>query len=523
MQECGSVPGVAYVIAHPEQPFSLVKTILPISRQLRRHHYGLVVLPVATTTRIEYLNVEFAALPLRFERIATYTPDGRWMERDEKQFIRQDLMTSLFLMLAEWADTPLLFMLLFAAQLLRPIRWLRERIENALGLSRTPRKIMHCISSLGLGGAQRQMLKVMKALGSRYHVSLTMLNGNDQFFGAELEKMRVRSRVLNHGSHAYVISALRLRRVLREEQIDVLHTWLPQANVVGALAGFLAGTPCVVTSERNVSSNKLIWYPQWWFRLADALAARLCTVASTNAEAVRDDFARYTWTRRESVAVVYNGSQDDEFQILDENARRQMRTDLGISGEEAVVGIFGRLEPEKDHGTFLRAIQGAAQRVGNLRALVVGGGSLQTQVQALAGEFQVSERVQFLGSRHDATSLMQICDLVVLTSTSEGMPNALLEAQHLGIAAVTTDAGGSGEVVQHGRTGFVVPIGDHASLAKYIERLLTNPEMLAGFGRAARRRIRTEFTVERTVSGFEALYLKKSLESDEAVLAADCG
>ena len=303
MAECSSLPGVERVLAHPDRPFSLLKTMPWISRELRHHFYDFVVLPVATPTRTEYLNVELAALPLHFARIATFTPDGRWMERARQQFFREDILKGLLLLLAERIDAPLLFLLLLAAQFMRPFRWLKEIILSVTGTSNTPRRVMHCISSLGMGGAQRQMLKVIKALGPRYDVSLCMLNGNDLFFGAQLEKIGVRSRVLNQGSHAYALSALRLCRLLRSERIDVLHTWLPQANVVGALAGFLAGTSCIVTSERNITSNKLIWYPQWWFRWADALAARLCTVVSTNANAVRDDFVRYTWLRRKSVAV----------------------------------------------------------------------------------------------------------------------------------------------------------------------------------------------------------------------------
>jgi glycosyltransferase involved in cell wall biosynthesis len=504
-EECRSLPGVQNVLLHPDRPFSLLKTIPGIAHTLRLDHYALVVLPVSTPTRTGYLNVELAALSLRFRRIATFTPDGRWIERGKRQFLREDVIKGLLLLLAEWADAPLLILMLLAAQSVRPIRWLRKRVFGVPEVLPGAR-IMHCISSLGMGGAQRQMLKVMKSLAPRYDVSLCMLNGNDLFFASQLDRIGVRSTVLSRGSHAYALSALRLCRLLREDRIDVLHTWLPQANVVGALAGFFAKTPCIVTSERNITSNKYIWYPQWWFRLADSLAARLCTVVSTNAEAVRDDFARYTLLPRKCIAVIYNGSEDDEFQTLDESIKERLRAKLNLDRDHRVVGIFGRLEPEKDHATFLRAIRSTTEHFENLRVLIVGGGSLEGQTRALAGEFGLFGCVRFLGSRTDATSLMQICDVVVLSSTSEGMPNALLEAQHLGIPVVTTDAGGSREIVRHGETGYVVPIGHHDELARHIEILLASPQIAQKFGDAARRRIHREFTLHRTVSGFEELY-----------------
>jgi glycosyltransferase involved in cell wall biosynthesis len=452
---------------------------------------------------MDYLNVDLAMVPIRFARIATYTPDGCWVEREKKFFLLHDIVQDLC---STYADVPCLFLLLLLAHFMRPFRWFKRRISRVLGSPARPQRIMYCIPSMGMGGAQRQMLKVIERTAARYEVSTCVLTGDDFFFKAACERSGATTHVLNEGSRSYLLSALRLCRLLRSERIDVLHSWLPMANVVGAIAGTLAGTPRIISSERCLSSSKQTWYPQWWFRFADALAARLCTVVTTNSHAVLQSYVRWAALSEKRAAVVYNGIDPNEFEHLDENRKKRLRTELGIRHGEAVVGIFGRLEAEKDHGTFLRAFRGPSSRAIKIKGLIVGGGSQEHYLRTVAGELGLADRVLFLGSRLDATSLMQICDVIVLTSLTEGMPNVLLEAQCLGIPVITTDAGGCREVVEHGQTGFVAPIGDSDLIAAYIETLLANSEMAGMFRAEAKRRIRTQFALDPMVSRFEALY-----------------
>ena len=505
--ECGALPGVQRVLQYPDRPFSL-PGIFAMKSAIRRAFYTLAVVPVSSSAITEYLNVELAMLPLRFARIATFFPSGVWFERDRAQFRWRDLPRNIFLYHAERLDTPFLFILLLAAQLLRPVRWFKERWPRSSVEPAVRRKVMHCIPSLGMGGAQRQMLKVIEAMGARHDVSLCVLTDNDFFFRNLSDKAGVKTYVLNSGTGSYALSVVRLYRLLRREHIDVLQMWLPMANVIGAIAGNLAGTPRIIASERCLTSSKQIWYPQWWFRWVDALAARLCTSVTANSHAVLDDYVKWTRLKHKRLAVVHNGVDAGEFTCLDATAKELLRSQLGLKTGEAVVGIIGRLEAEKDHPTFLRAIQLLSRGSVRVRALIIGGGSQSENLQAMAADMGLSDKVLFLGNRPDATSLMQICDAVVLTSRTEGMPNVLLEAQLLGVPVITTDAGGCREVVSHGHTGYVVPIGDDGLIATYIETLLTARTTAETFSEKGKIKMRKEFNLERTVFGFESLYLK---------------
>src|SRR2546422_1850542 len=208
--ECSSLAGVDRVFAHPNRPFSLLRTMPCLLPALRQHVYRLVVLPVSGDVPADYVNVELAIAPLRSERVAIATQDGGWFETERRQFLSERLLEDVYTLLAEWIDVPLLFLLLCLAQILRPVRWLKKKLEPPGANSTVPSKILYCIPSLGLGGAQRQMLKVVGAAAKRHDVRVCVLTGHDFFFKHQLNATGTKLHVLNCRSDAYVGAAWRL-------------------------------------------------------------------------------------------------------------------------------------------------------------------------------------------------------------------------------------------------------------------------------------------------------------------------
>ncbi|MER3422141.1 MAG: hypothetical protein C4293_01790 [Nitrospiraceae bacterium] len=139
--------------------------------------------------------------------------------------------------------------------------------------------------------------------------------------------------------------------------------------------------------------------------------------------------------------------------------------------------------------------------------LIIGDGPCRRELEVETKLLGLSDRVRMLGERKDVLALIQLLDVFVLTSTSEGFPNVLLEANLAGIPVVTTAAGGAVEVVIDGRTGFVVPCGDIEAIARRTLELLGNEGLRGRFAEAARDRVKAFFSADKVASKIEACYL----------------
>jgi len=176
----------------------------------------------------------------------------------------------------------------------------------------------------------------------------------------------------------------------------------------------------------------------------------------------------------------------------------------------------GRLSFEKDHETLLRSCAGLATRMKRWHLLVVGHGVLETRLRRRADDLGLHGHVTFTGRVDDPQSYYRAATLFVLSSRIEGLPNALIEAQIFGLAAVTTNCGGAGDIVNDGKTGRVVPIGDVDALARNIEELLMENETRAEMGRAASEASRRKFDIEAMVEAIDKLSGRTEHASDRA-------
>jgi len=186
-----------------------------------------------------------------------------------------------------------------------------------------------------------------------------------------------------------------------------------------------------------------------------------------------------------------------------------LREELGIPQTFPVLGYVGRIMPEKDLGTWLRAAALVGQRYPEAQFVLVGegrDGSTLSQLQQLATDLGISERMHFPGYRAHLLPVYAAFDLFVLTSRREGLPNSVLEAMAMGLPVVTTDVAGTKELVLHGQTGFVLPQGDVHGLAQAMMTLLDDAQLRQCMGLAGRKRVEQEFSFTGRLQRIEALY-----------------
>lgn len=376
------------------------------------------------------------------------------------------------------------------------------------------RGVCHVIHSLGLGGGQRQFLDLARC-DCTQDAAFVSLTDTDGPFSTTVEEVEViqlyrafRRNIAVHGL-AYLfpntIFTLALCRQLRRLRPACVWGWMFLANVVAAPAARLAGIPRVVLFVENLSAWKT-WPPhrRWWSRLADRNAARLADVVVANAVPLVEDFAAWARVDPGKIVVLPNGIDVAAWQARPWQRRHDT---LGIAQNEVVVLTVGRLAKEKNQAMLLR-VSASLHRAGVAHRLVVAGdGALAVPLQNLARELGIAGHTCFAGSTDAPQDFYRSADVFALSSDIEGLPNVLLEAQVFSLPVVTTAAGGAGEVVQHGRTGFVVPCRDEGAFALALRRLIENAELRRRMGEAGRARVVTEFSIERWVRGVRAITL----------------
>jgi glycosyltransferase involved in cell wall biosynthesis len=387
------------------------------------------------------------------------------------------------------------------------------------------RTIIHLIHSLAWGGAQRQLVELLRGRSAGLDVRVLVVSSVERPFAAELAGTGTPVAYLDGGgarrgplgfvaraaaaafptAWAALAAARFLRR--RAPRGALLHCWLLETNIVGAIAARLAGLSAPLWSIRNLhSQTALNYYPARWQRAAERATAPLVLAAIANSRSVAEDYRAWLGAAAPRLVVIENGFDLGRIERPGPARREALRREHGAAAGEPVVGFVGRLAPEKDLPTFLRAFAAAARRAPGLRGIVVGDGPERSAAEALAASLGVAGRVRFLGERSDARALLPAFDVLALSSRIEGLPNVVVEAQLAGVPVVATAAGGSRDVIEEGLTGLLVPIGDAAALGAAIARLAADPALRERIAAAACERARARFAAARMIAETEALY-----------------
>ena len=286
----------------------------------------------------------------------------------------------------------------------------------------------------------------------------------------------------------------RLTRDLRAIGARYVACQLDAPNVCGGLAGLFAGAERVLVSFRNQNPSRLPSLFQPWLRDYYRLLAQSDRIAFTgNSRAANDDYAAWLGIDPARIAVIHNGFAPEFFASSGERDAAAVRAELGIAPDARVVCALFRWSDEKDPDTFLEVSRRLVAARDDVVVVQAGGGPLEGDARRRIAELGLARRVHVLGTRRDAAALLRASQLALMTSIYEGLPNALLEAQHLGVPVVATTAGGTPEAVADGETGLLAPPRDADALTRACLELLDDAERRQRMGAAGRRRIEQRF------------------------------
>jgi glycosyltransferase involved in cell wall biosynthesis len=499
-----------YVHPFPTSRFRILEMKEHLRDALRSEAFDAVILPTGDRHGDYCLNYKVLLLGVRAKSLYFYF-HGTGFRRISRVCLVFDILASLARRVPRWAAMQLDVFLFLALVL---FAFCFSRLRGGLGAVKTngknphgPLPIAFFITSIDLGGAQRQLLYLGQHL-SRNEFRPTMIPWfiGDKFYEPQYRAKGLALDFIRKTGGLHSLAVLRLYGKLRKTRPLILHNWLFMANMVGSVAGTLAGVPYIISSVRNMNVWKTTWYRKWWYRFADRLCARMNRKVIGNSQAVSEDTARWLGLPADRILTVANGIDPASVPFLTERELDEKKSLVGLHPGMRLVSIFGRLAIEKDHVTFFRAFKRVSERVPEAHALVVGSGELEEELVSHCLENGLGDKVTFLGSRPDVHAWMQMSDCVVQTSIIEGMPNVLMEALLLGRPVVATDAGGTREIILHGKTGMLVPVGDVDSVAAAVEQILRDGRLARTLGENGRQHIKDSFGVTRMVESLQDIY-----------------
>jgi glycosyltransferase involved in cell wall biosynthesis len=364
-----------------------------------------------------------------------------------------------------------------------------------------PIRLMEFTRAFYLGGTETQLVELLRGLPGHYQVRIGALQAKGPLYevvralGHQPRTFPLGARFLRPGTAAQIA---RLAAWLRQERIELLHVHDFAGTLVAVPAAKLAGAKVVV------SRLDLAHYHSPMQRLLLAALTRLADHVIVNAEAIRAQLVREERLPRERISLVRNGI---------DLARFDRRRALGLEGPIPETGddpvlihvanMNHEVKRQEDLLEALAELQRAGKRV---QAFLVGDGPRRELLERLASAQGLSGRVHFLGHRTDVPALFGRARLGVLCSSAEGLPNVVIEGMAAGLPMVVTDVGGSAELVGRGAHGWAVPPCQPRALARAIAEVLEAPERAAEAGRRARAYVERELSLERMVSGHDAVY-----------------
>jgi glycosyltransferase involved in cell wall biosynthesis len=364
-------------------------------------------------------------------------------------------------------------------------------------------RIVFLARSLGYGGAERQLGVLASGLRHRGHsVSvLTFYPGGE--LEPDLRASGVRIRSLDKRGRWDVATFLaNLHRVLREESPNVLHSYLGMPNIVAGVTRSLFPGMRVVWGER--ASNMDLSQYDWLSRFSTVLArvlSRTPDLVIVNSRAAFEYAAAHGYPRAKMI-VIPNGIDAERF-TPDPAARRRVRDEWQV-GTDRLVGLVARLDPVKDHRTFLSAAAQLARGRSDIRFVCVGDGDpvYGRSMQRFAAELGIADRVSWVPARPDMPAVYNALDVACLSSNSESFPNVLGEAMSCGVPCVSTNVGDVAWLL--GRPASIAPVGDAPGLADRIRSLLDlDAESIAAIAREEREQVVTQFSVASLVANTE--------------------
>jgi glycosyltransferase involved in cell wall biosynthesis len=398
-----------------------------------------------------------------------------------------------------------------------------------------PLKVLRVIARLNVGGPARHVVLLDQGLSARAHDTL-LVHGSVGPGEASLDHLADergirRLKLAQLGPRVRPLDDLRafwaLLQIVFDRAPDVIHTHTAKAGALGRIAALLFNSTrrparralVVHTFHGHVFEGYFPPVASWTLRIAERILARATDrVIAISSRQRRDLVDRLSVVDdRQAVTIPLGLDLAPFLRAAPSSARR---LPLGIAPHDVVVGYVGRFVPIKNLPSLVEAFAMAHREVPATRLVLAGDGPIRGPLESQVAALGIANAVTLLGWTEELAELYSAIDICVLSSINEGTPVAAIEAMAAGKPVIATEVGGVPDLIEHGRTGWLVPPRDTAALARAITRLARDPAARLAIGQAARDDAIERFSIGRLVDDIDHLYRSGLAEKRGTILSA---
>ncbi len=360
-------------------------------------------------------------------------------------------------------------------------------------------KIAHVSAHLQFGGKENGVVNLVNGLDPDIFESYIFTYVKGGPLAQRVDPSRCRVVELGDKLGGDYRLYFKLAREFWRYRIHIAHTHSWATLMEGMIGAKLAAVPIIIHGEHGTmqTESKLhIFVQRWFWRRTDLMLSV--------SEVLRENLHRTFDFPKERIQVVRNGVDLSRFDLSRNGIDYKAR--LGLPPEALVFGAVGRLVPVKAYPVLLKAAKLVFREIPAAHLAIVGDGPLRHELVHLARDYNMMDRVHFLGARKDVSEILRAFDVYVLCSESEGMSNTILEAMASGRPVVATAVGGNPELVVDGETGLLVPPNHPHHLATALAKLLREPARRQCLGQRGRQRVEERFSLESMVRNYARVY-----------------
>jgi glycosyltransferase involved in cell wall biosynthesis len=374
-----------------------------------------------------------------------------------------------------------------------------------------PMRILMFIQSLELGGSEKQCVEMARILAR---------DGFDVTVGCMRRTGPLRRKIAEAGlplvefpvgsllRPSALVQMARLVRFIRANKFDVVQANDLYANLFAVPAARLAKARVIVSCQRDLSD----W---WWYtprrRALLRQVQRMSSCVLVNSEAIRTQLVEEDGLDRERIQVVHNGIDVGRFKARVDAVPTHIP---GISsGDRLIVMVGNMLRQVKGHSELIEAAKTVCEQNRDARFLLIGDGEMRPVFEKQVRAAGLEKSVLFLGHRTDVADILPLCEIGVLASRAEGLPNAVMEYMAAGLATVATPVGGVPEIIEHETSGLLVPVENPLQLSAAILRLLNDQPLRLRLGQAAREAMLSKCDFAGVLSRLKSIYHAPALQA----------
>jgi glycosyltransferase involved in cell wall biosynthesis len=351
--------------------------------------------------------------------------------------------------------------------------------------------ILYLTNHLNIGGITSYVYTLARGMKQRGH-SVYLASGKgelmEEFKQEGISLIPVPMKTKKEISPKIILSMLRLSKIIKEKNIDLVHSHTRTTQVLGCLLNSFLGTPHVSTCH-GFFEKRLIRkiFPCW----GDAVIAI--------SEPVKEHLVRDFKVDDKKIFIIHNGIDVEKSKIQNPKSKIEIKKEFGLK-EGPVVGIVARLSDVKGHIYLIKAIDEVLKINPCVQLLIVGEGKIKGELEELVKTLGIERNVFFIPRVSDTKNVLSAMDIFVMPSLKEGLGLALMEAMASGLSVIGSDVGGIKSLIQHGYNGLLVKPKDPGHLQEAILELLNDESKRKFLGKNAKDHITQNFSIDKMVS-----------------------